>query len=316
MFGILLLPVVKAETGQYEQHTNRLNPFLFSVDTIYSMSSYDYYLSNDSFHEVILDDDNYYVFYIRSGLVSYNMTVWIQLSDGSGHYLREDCGIGEYELLMMFKPEKTGLFEIIISNRNYDISGDPHTDVDEIGILEVPIYDFNYNIDYDQYEAEIQEKWDSERIVFGIIQLEKSVDYNIYHGYKVYLKYLSYYSIGSDKLNEDSFETQYTEGDIINVPTKGYYLFYESVGNPIEIHYKDLDIDDSWIIRNMFFIIMIPITVIGVIVGYIIFKKKHPKEPTIQTKEFLKITYCPECGIKITDMTKDYCSKCGSKIIK
>ena len=205
VFGSFLLPVVKADTGIYEQRDDRLNPFLFSVDTLYSMSSYDYRLSNDSFHEVVLDDDNYYVFYIRSGIVSYNMTVWIQLSDGSGHYLREDCGEGEYELLMMFKPEKTGLFEIIISNRNYDISGDLYSKVDEIGILEVPIYDFNYNLDYDRYEAEIQENWDSDRVVFGIVQLEGYVDYTLYRGYKIYLKSLSYYSIGSNKLNEDSF---------------------------------------------------------------------------------------------------------------
>ena len=75
--------------------------------------------------------------------------------------------------------------------------------------------------------------------------------------------------------------------------------------------------DYSYIVRNIFFFVIIPTIIIGaVIVGYVIFKKKHPKEPLIQIKEIPKITYCPECGIKITDMTKDYCSQCGSKIIR
>ena len=73
---------------------------------------------------------------------------------------------------------------------------------------------------------------------------------------------------------------------------------------------------DYWyIVRNILFFVIIPAIVGIVIVGYIFFKKKHPKEPIIQIKEIPKITYCPECGIKITDITSDYCSQCGSKII-
>ena len=109
------------------------------------------------------------------------------------------------------------------------------------------------------------------------------------------------------------------------IPADGIYyvivynkdLFSERIVNiEITVDYLSI-IDDSYIMRNVLFFIIIPIAIIGVvIIGYIIFKKKTPKEPIIQIKEIPKITYCLECGIKVTDITKDYCSNCGSKLIK
>ena len=93
-----------------------------------------------------------------------------------------------------------------------------------------------------------------------------------------------------------------------------YFTIECEIDDPYEPY---LPTDYSYIVRNIFFFVIIPVIIIGaVIVGYVIFKKKHPKEPLIQIKEIPKITYCPECGIKITDVTKDYCSRCGSKIIR
>jgi len=65
-------------------------------------------------------------------------------------------------------------------------------------------------------------------------------------------------------------------------------------------------------------IIFVPIGIVSIVA--VVFIKKHKrktqKEPTIQMKETPKIIYCPECGMEITDITKDHCSQCGSKIIK
>jgi len=74
-------------------------------------------------------------------------------------------------------------------------------------------------------------------------------------------------------------------------------------------------IDDSYIMRNVFLFVIIPIVVVGiVIIGYIIFKKS-PKEPIVQIREVQKgILYCPECGAVVSGK-REYCSNCGSKII-
>ena len=73
-------------------------------------------------------------------------------------------------------------------------------------------------------------------------------------------------------------------------------------------------------INNIIFMIVIPLCIVLAIAIPIVFvirnKRKSPKEQIIQVRETPKITYCPECGVEITDMTKDYCSKCGGKIIK
>ena len=99
--------------------------------------------------------------------------MWIQISDASESYLREDCGSGEYQLLMIFKPQKTGLYNITLSNRNYETTDDLFFKINEIGILEVPEHTFHYDTSLDRYEAEITENWDSEYIVFGIVHLER-----------------------------------------------------------------------------------------------------------------------------------------------
>lgn len=271
--GILgCVQLVKAQTGIYQQKITQVDPFSFTVDTIYTMSSSNYRMKNDSFHQAILDGDNYYVFYIKSNLVRYNMTVWIQISDASESYFREDCGDGEYELLMMFRPQKTGLFNITLSNRNYKTPDDFYLQVNEIGILEVPEYTFNYDIDLDRYETEIEEKWDSQYIVFGIAHLERFLDYKIESGYEIYKGYLGQYSLSSNKLNGDnSYEEQYTAGDFINVSSEADYLFYEILGNPFSICYRESSTPGPFVIPGYSLLITVSCLMI---ISLIFYKKK------------------------------------------
>lgn len=272
--GILgCVQLVKAQTGTYQQKIDPLDPFSLTVDTIYSMSSSDYRMKNDSFHQAILDGDNYYVFYLKSNLVRYNMTVWIQISDASESYFREDCGDGEYELLMIFRPQKTALFNITLSNRNYNTPDDLYFQIDEIGILEVPEYIFTYNNNYNRYETEIEEKWDSQYIVFGIAHLERFVDYKIQSGHEIYKGYLGQYSLlGSVKLNGDnSFEEQYTEGETLNVSAEADYLFYEILGNPFSIYYQESPTQEPFAIPGYSLLITLSCLVM---ISLIFYKKK------------------------------------------
>ncbi len=265
---------VKAQTGIYQQKIYQGDPFSFAVDTIYTMSSSDYRMKNDTFHQAILDGDNYYVFYIKSNLVRYNMTVWIQISDASESYFREDCGDGEYELLMMFKPQKTGLFNITLSNRNYETLNDLYFQISEIGILEVPEYVFTYNSNYNRYETEIQEKWDSTYIVFGIVHLERFVEYKIGFGLEIYKAYLGEFSLGSNKLNGNNlFDEQCTQGDVFNETSEIDYLFYELLGNPIQIYYQESSTQEPVAIPGYSLIILGIISLSTILVKFKKFKK-------------------------------------------
>ncbi|MFW9969359.1 MAG: hypothetical protein ACFFDF_04100 [Candidatus Odinarchaeota archaeon] len=266
MMGFSVLNV-KGQTGDYEQRISQSNPFIFTVDTIYTMNNYDYRMQNDSFHQAILDGDNYYVFYIKSSLVHYNLTTWIQISDKTESYFREDCGNGEYQLLMIIKPQKTGLYNITLSNRRYDTTDDLFFKIDEIAILEIPESNFYYNTDLDRYELDINENWDSEYVVIGIAHLERFRDYKIQGGWEIYKGYLLQYSIGSEKLDGNNpLEEQYTENEVLNVTVQGDYLFYELLGNPFTIHYQEMPSDTPHLIPGYSILFTVIATSGGILV--------------------------------------------------
>ena len=90
--------------------------------------------------------------------------------------------------------------------------------------------------------------------------------------------------------------------------------------DPYEPYEPDDPDETTDIPKNVFLFVIIPIAIIGVVVmGCTIFKifKKAPKEVVIvQEREVPKaVLYCPECGTVVSDK-KEYCSNCGSKIIK
>lgn len=135
-------------------------------------------------------------------------------------------------------------------------------------------YSFNYNDDYNRYETEIEEKWDSQYIVFGIAHLERFVEYKIQSGHEIYKGYLSQYSLGSIKLNGDNlFEEQYTQGDIINVSAEADYLFYEILGNPFLIYYRESSTQEPFVIPGYSLIILGLISLSTILVGFRKFKK-------------------------------------------
>lgn len=112
----------------------------------------------------------------------------------------------------------------------------------------------------------------------------------------------------------------YSEGQYYQVRVSDYYddsicIFSDSFSIEIEPE------STGNFLNNIFLFVLfviIPIAIV-IVIGIIILKlprRTSKKKITIQEKEIPKITYCPECGIKITDMTKDYCSQCGSKIIR
>jgi len=142
---------------------------------------------------------------------------------------------------MIFKPHKTGLYNISLSYRNYETTDDLFFKINEIGILEVPEHIFQDSSTLDRYEAGILENWDSVYIVFGIVHLERFKDYKIQGGLEIYKGYLLQYSLGSSKKldGNNPNEELYTEGDTLNVTAEGDYLFYELIGNPFLIHYQD-----------------------------------------------------------------------------
>lgn len=100
----------------------------------------------------------------------------------------------------------------------------------------------------------------------------------------------------------------YREFDI--VVSDVYYIVFYNKGLIYERYVEyDINVVPS---TNVFFFVIIPIAVIGVvIIGYVIFKKKSPKEPIIQMREVPKITYCSECGAEVSDK-RMFCSNCGS----
>ena len=72
---------------------------------------------------------------------------------------------------------------------------------------------------------------------------------------------------------------------------------------------------------DLLIFVVIPIVAIILVITIPIiiirkYKKRTKEIVVIQGKEIPNVIYCPECGIKITDMTKDYCFQCGSKIIR
>ena len=106
-------------------------------------------------------------------------------------------------------------------------------------------------------------------------------------------------------------------------------LFGRTVDFSITIDYYyepydpfDPDKPTKNILWELLLFVVIPIVAIILVITIpILLIKKHKKKTReeniiIQKKETLNEAYCPECGIKITDMTKGYCSQCGSKIIK
>ncbi len=114
--------------------------------------------------------------------------------------------------------------------------------------------------------------------------------------------------------NEDVFSGDEFRIKITDFDDPDVYSFSDYFTIEVDDPYKPYDMWKPT--GNVLFFVIISIAIVGVIIiGYIIFKKKASKEPTIQIKEVPKNIYCSECGIKITDMTKDYCSQCGSKII-
>lgn len=60
--------------------------------------------------------------------------------------------------------------------------------------------------------------------------------------------------------------------------------------------------------------------VLGIVLLVVLVKrsKRKKREAETQYQEVIKPKswYCSNCGAENTDMTRDYCSKCGSKIIK
>lgn len=118
--------------------------------------------------------------------------------------------------------------------------------------------------------------------------------------------------------------------NVYTIPADGVYyvlvynknLFYtRTVNIRITIDYYFVPSSDN-ILENMFFFVIILIVAIGVVIIVIITfkrpKEKIPKEVIIvQEREILKgMSYCHECGAKVSDKERIFCSNCGSKIIK
>lgn len=122
------------------------------------------------------------------------------------------------------------------------------------------------------------------------------------------------------------------------IPTDGIYyvvlynkdiLFKRTVDFSITIDYFyipfdpfDPDEPTKNILWELLLFVVIPVVAIVLVITIPIIlirrhKRKAPKEDVvIQKSETPKNFYCNECGVEITDITNEYCSKCGSKTNK
>jgi len=93
-------------------------------------------------------------------------------------------------------------------------------------------------------------------------------------------------------------------------------LFYLIFGRTVEVELKII-----YYVKPIFigFIIAgLAGLVLGIVLCIVLVKryKRKKREAGTQYQEMLKPKswYCSNCGAENTDMTRDYCSKCGSKI--
>lgn len=183
--------------------------------------------------------------------------------------------------------------------------------------IDYPVYSTIFYIEEDDYYNNCPIQWETTgdidyitiKLYEGGYYVETIVSGTANDGY---YEWSIYYSDGYEGSNYRIKISDYYDSSVYSF-SDYFTIEIEAIEEP-DPYEPYLPTDYSYIVRNIFFFVIIPIIVgVGVVIGYIVFKKKSQKESIIQEKEIPKITYCPECGTEV-DKEKVYCSRCGSKI--
>lgn len=168
---IIRIDPIKADAGQYELKTDPLDPFMFVVDTIYITS--DGYISfpgdNYFYHQINLEKDNHYIFYLVGGYISADDTkihFHSAISTSVDEYF---IAITEMrgKLVLYLNPTTTGLYNLSIwCNAEHGSVG-----FSGIGFLKIPIVPLDTELTSDY--------WDfiSDPIFAVIMDLESGKEY-------------------------------------------------------------------------------------------------------------------------------------------
>ncbi len=235
--GLFTFIPVRADVGQYELRTDPFDPFTFVVDTVCITSDGYISLSGDNYfyHQVNLEKDNHYIFYLVGGYISMddtNIHFHSAISTSVDEYfiaMTEPRG----RLILYLNPTTTGLYNLTIwCNAEYGSVG-----FSGIGFLKVPIMPLDTEM--------TSSHWDfiKDPIFAVIIDLESGKEYQTgydgshfdYSGlgamYYCHINqlYSTYYLVG-DELDGSHNLLSYSGTDIITTSGlgqgSGKYLFY------------------------------------------------------------------------------------------
>ncbi len=325
-----IISQTRAYIETYDQRTDPTNPFLFTVDTIYTTSDGSFTTNEvqQFYHQVYLNQDKSYSFYISGGINTEETILWIHSSISTTiDYLRFDS-FNEYTVNYLFYicPIQTGWYNITI--RSGSEGHLTSIGFGGIGVLEIPIIQLDTEIKSNYWSFK------SDPIMLGILELDSEKQYQtghngLSHDYSGTYEYSKIYCFAIDllsrieRLGGSHIEIDFVHSDIITTfdlgGDSGKYLFYSLKGISFSlmemIEEEEQPPPDFGII-----ILIIILSIVGIIsiVGIYKFKTSKKKSDELISKQIKKVEasrgmkYCSNCGQEIKKGVM-FCEFCGKE---